>query len=52
MTQQGGYSPKDLHFGKEARGKLFSGIQKLFKAVSSTLGPLAVSYTHLRAHET
>jgi len=40
MTQQGGYSPKDLHFGKEARGKLFSGIQKLFKAVSSTLGPL------------
>jgi len=34
MTQQGGYSPKDLHFGKEARGKLFSGIQRIKKARS------------------
>jgi len=40
MNQPGGYSPKDLHFGAEAQGKLISGIKKLFKAVSSTLGPL------------
>ena len=40
MTNPGGYSPKDLHFGAEAQGKLITGIKKLFKAVSSTLGPL------------
>ena len=40
MNQPGGYSPKDLHFGAEAQGKLITGIKKLFKAVSSTLGPL------------
>ncbi len=40
MNQPGGYSPKDLHFGAEAQGKLISGIKKLYKAVASTLGPL------------
>ena len=40
MTQPGGYSPKDLHFGEEARSKLIQGLDKLYEAVSSTLGPL------------
>lgn len=40
MTQPGGYSPKDLHFGEEARSKLITGLEKLYKAVVSTLGPL------------
>ena len=40
MNQPGGYSPKDLHFGAEAQGKLITGIKKLYKAVASTLGPL------------
>jgi len=30
---------KELYFKEEAREKLFSGIQKLHDAVSSTLGP-------------
>ena len=34
-----GYIPKNLDFGKEARGKLISGISKISKAVKSTLGP-------------
>ena len=29
---------KNLNFGNEARDKVFEGIQKLTKAVSSTLG--------------
>ena len=40
MTQPGGYSPKDLHFGDEARSKFITGLGKLFNAVVSTLGPL------------
>ncbi len=40
MTNPGGYSPKDLHFGAEARSKSISGIDKIYQAVSSTLGPL------------
>jgi len=39
MTDQGGYSPKELHFDKEAQDKLVSGITKIAKAVKSTLGP-------------
>ena len=38
MSQQG-YIPKDLHFGSEGRAKLTSGIEKISKAVKSTLGP-------------
>ncbi len=40
MDNTGGYSPKDLHFGKDARSKLISGITKLSDAVKSTLGPM------------
>ena len=40
MTESGGYSPKDLHFGKDGQSKLISGITKLSNAVSSTLGPM------------
>jgi len=39
MTEQGGYSPKELHFDLEAQQKLVSGITKIAKAVKSTLGP-------------
>ena len=38
--ETGGYSPKDLHFADDARGKLISGITKMSKAVKSTLGPM------------
>ena len=52
---------KHLNFGSDARNKIFEGINKLTKAVSSTLGasgqcviledsngnPQTVSYTHL-----
>lgn len=34
-----GYSPKDLSFDDQGRAQLISGIKKLSKAVSSTLGP-------------
>jgi chaperonin GroEL len=34
-----GYSPKELAFDYEGRAKLVSGIEKLSKAVKSTLGP-------------
>jgi len=34
-----GYQPKDLHFDQEAREKLIKGINKVEKAVGSTLGP-------------
>jgi len=40
MDNSGGYSPKDLHFGKDAQSKLISGITKLSDAVKSTLGPM------------
>ena len=40
MNESGGYSPKDLHFGKDGQTKLISGITKLCDAVSSTLGPM------------
>jgi len=40
MTESGGYSPKDLHFGKDAQSKLVSGITKMANAVGSTLGPM------------
>lgn len=33
------YQPKDVKFDDEAREKLISGIEKIYKAVSSTLGP-------------
>jgi len=36
---QTGYTPKDLHFDKEGREKLFSGLDKIATAVKSTLGP-------------
>ncbi len=35
-----GYSPKDLHFAKQAQEKLISGISKMAQAVKSTLGPM------------
>ena len=34
-----GYSPKDLKFDDKGRSLLISGIEKLSKAVKSTLGP-------------
>lgn len=34
-----GYTPKDLSFGSDGRDKLMSGINKISKAVKSTLGP-------------
>jgi chaperonin GroEL len=46
-----GYQPKDLYFDDEARKKLVRGIEKVEKAVGSTLGPrgntvLMESQTH------
>tara|TARA_R110000772_G_scaffold104779_2_gene206275 strand:+ start:928 stop:2559 length:1632 start_codon:yes stop_codon:yes gene_type:complete len=38
--EQGGYSPKELHFAKEGQEKLISGISKMAAAVKSTLGPM------------
>ena len=35
-----GYSPNELNFGKEGREKLIRGINKISKAVKSTLGPM------------
>ena len=53
MENTGGYSPKDLHFNEEARAKLIRGIEKISKAVKSTLGPMgntvlieSTSHTH------
>jgi len=40
MENTGGYSPKDLHFNDQARQKLIAGIEKISKAVKSTLGPM------------
>ena len=34
-----GYSPKDLFFDEDGRKKLIKGIEKMSKAVKSTLGP-------------
>ena len=34
-----GYSPKNLLFEEEGREKLYKGIEKISKAVKSTLGP-------------
>ena len=38
MSKQG-YIPKNLDFDSEGRKKLMSGIEKISKAVKSTLGP-------------
>lgn len=38
MNYNGQEIVKDLSFGEDAREKVFSGIEKLTKAVSSTLG--------------
>ena len=38
---------KMLHFDDEARRSLEAGVNKLADAVRVTLGPKAVSYTHL-----
>ena len=53
METSGGYSPKDLHFDKQARSKLIKGISKMSSAVKSTLGPMgntvlieSASHTH------
>ena len=35
----GGYTPKDLVFGKDGRSRLIDGVQKMSNAVKSTLGP-------------
>ena len=40
METTGGYSPRDLHFGQDARSKLITGISKMSAAVKSTLGPM------------
>ena len=45
-------SAKDVKFSSEARDLMMSGVNTLADAVKVTLGPKAVSYTHLRAHET
>lgn len=37
---ESGYTPKDLHFDQEARERLVSGIEKIAKAVKSTMGPM------------
>ena len=39
MTQNQGYSPKDLHFEDKGRTKLANGVAKMAKSVKSTLGP-------------
>lgn len=39
MTQNQGYSPKDLHFEEKGRKKLANGVVKMAKSVKSTLGP-------------
>ena len=39
MTQNQGYSPKDLHFEDKGRKKLANGVAKMAKSVKSTLGP-------------
>ena len=39
MTENLGYSPKDIRFGENGREKLISGITKIAGAVKSTLGP-------------
>ena len=39
MTQNQGYSPKDLYFDDNGRKKLANGVAKLAKSVKSTLGP-------------
>lgn len=39
MTQNQGYSPKDLHFDDLGRKKLANGVVKMSKSVKSTLGP-------------
>ena len=38
--EQGGYTPKELHFEKEGQAKLIKGIGKMADAVKSTLGPM------------
>ncbi len=38
--EQGGYTPKELHFAQEGQQKLISGITKMSNAVKSTLGPM------------
>lgn len=38
--EQGGYTPKQLHFEKEGQSKLIEGISKMASAVKSTLGPM------------
>ena len=40
METTGGYSPRDLHFGQDARSKLVTGISKMSAADKSTLGPM------------
>lgn len=39
MTQNQGYSPKDLYFEDKGRKKLANGVAKMAKSVKSTLGP-------------
>ena len=39
MTENLGYSPKDIRFGDDGRARLISGITKIAGAVKSTLGP-------------
>ncbi len=39
MTQNQGYSPKDLYFEDKGRSKLANGVAKMAKSVKSTLGP-------------
>jgi chaperonin GroEL len=38
--EQGGYTPKELHFSKQGQSKLINGISKMANAVKSTLGPM------------
>ena len=40
-------SAKDIKFGRGAQALVKEGVDKLANAVKATLGPRAVSYTHL-----
>ena len=39
--------PKIIKFNNEARAKMLKGVDTLANTVKTTLGPKAVSYTHL-----
>ena len=44
-------SAKDVKFGDDARIRMMAGVNVLANAVKITLGPKAVSYTHLDVYK-